>query len=90
MLLVSNIFCILSAVKLVKIRAEAMQLASEMEKGAMATIFYGPDTELGEACKAAETYAKESCVGLAYCGVANYLFPHCKIVAGNEVVSVVF
>lgn len=83
-LVLAGVLTFEKAVKLVKIRAEAMQIAAEMEEGAMLTVLYGADSILGEACKRAEEFAKQSGVGLAYCGVANYLFPHCKIVAGNE------
>lgn len=42
------------AVKLVQIRAEAMQMASDQNPGGMATILYGPDSNLGEACEKGE------------------------------------
>ncbi|KAK9499300.1 hypothetical protein O3M35_002356 [Rhynocoris fuscipes] len=73
-----------TAVKLVKIRGEAMQLASEMASGAMVTVMYGPDSQLGSACFKAKEHAASLGVENPQCAVANYLFPHCKIVAGNE------
>ncbi|XP_050500956.1 probable malonyl-CoA-acyl carrier protein transacylase, mitochondrial [Diabrotica virgifera virgifera] len=38
------------ALQLVKIRGEAMQLAGEAYKGGMATVKYGPDSKLNQAC----------------------------------------
>uniref|UniRef100_A0A023F858 [acyl-carrier-protein] S-malonyltransferase n=1 Tax=Triatoma infestans TaxID=30076 RepID=A0A023F858_TRIIF len=73
-----------TAVKLIKIRGEAMQLASEMTPGAMVTVLYGPDSELGRACIKAKEHAMSLGVENAHCAISNYLFPHCKIVAGNE------
>ncbi|XP_073975724.1 malonyl-CoA-acyl carrier protein transacylase beg [Rhodnius prolixus] len=73
-----------TAVKLVKIRAEAMQLSSEMIPGAMVNVLYGPDSELSKACAKAKEYAQSLGVENACCAISNYLFPHGKIVAGNE------
>lgn len=36
------------AVRLVKVRGEAMQLASEISPSGMATVFYGADSKLGK------------------------------------------
>ncbi|CAH1389582.1 unnamed protein product [Nezara viridula] len=83
-LVLAEVLSFEKAVKLVKIRAEAMELAAEMEKGAMLTVLYGPDSKLSEACIKAKEHAATSGVTKAYCGVSNYLFPHCKIVGGNE------
>ncbi|KAJ8971079.1 hypothetical protein NQ317_014752 [Molorchus minor] len=47
------------ALKLVKIRAEAMQLASEAYKGGMMTVIYGPDSKLNFACLKAKEWAKD-------------------------------
>lgn len=77
----------LSALKLVSIRAEAMQLATEIHKGAMATVLYGPDSKLSYACKRAKDWALERGVELPTCQIGNYLFPHCKVVSGSEEVQ---
>lgn len=71
-------------VRLVQIRAEAMQRASEMYKGGMATVLYGPDSKLSYAVKAAREWCIEKGVENPDCIVANYLYPHCKVVAGSE------
>lgn len=70
-----------------KVRAEAMQIASEMHQGGMATVFYGPDSNLNKALKRAKEWAIERGVEKPECEIANYLFPHCKTVAGSEEVS---
>lgn len=71
------------AIKLVQIRAEAMQLASEEHPGGMATVFYGPDSKLGEACEKAKLWCIDKGIENPECQVANYLYPHCKVVAGS-------
>lgn len=72
------------AVKLVKIRAEAMQNASDAAMGGMMTVLYGPDSQLNYAIKKAKEWAVEKGVERPDCMVANYLYPHCKVVAGSE------
>lgn len=74
--------CVL-ALKLVTVRAQSMQLACEMYKGAMATVMYGPDSNLNFAVKRAKEWALEKGVEKAECKVSTYLYPHCKVVAGN-------
>ncbi|KAG5677290.1 hypothetical protein PVAND_007059 [Polypedilum vanderplanki] len=69
--------------KLIQVRAEAMQIASEKYPSGMATVFYGPDSKLGEACVQAKEWCIEKGVEEPTCQIANYLFPHCKVVAGN-------
>lgn len=69
--------------KLVQIRAEAMQLASETNPGAMATVMYGPDSNLGDACKKAIEWCLDRGVENPDCRIANYLYPHSKVVAGS-------
>lgn len=71
------------ALKLVQIRAEAMQHASEMFAGGMATVLYGPDSELGLACEKAKQWCLEKGIENPECKIANYLYPHCKVVAGS-------
>uniref|UniRef100_A0A146LR85 [acyl-carrier-protein] S-malonyltransferase n=1 Tax=Lygus hesperus TaxID=30085 RepID=A0A146LR85_LYGHE len=83
-LVFAEVLSFAKAVKLVKIRGEAMQAAAELYKGAMATVLYGPDSKIGFACLRAKEYAASRGEEVPYCGVANYLFPHCKILAGSE------
>ncbi|XP_014241555.1 probable malonyl-CoA-acyl carrier protein transacylase, mitochondrial [Cimex lectularius] len=72
------------ALRLVRVRAESMQLAAEMEEGAMVMVMFSPDSKLSFACKSAKEYAISEGIPNAYCGVSNYLFPHSKIIAGHE------
>lgn len=70
--------------ELVRIRAEAMQLASEMHPGGMATVFYYPDTNLNYAMLKARDWAQQRGAEIPECRIANYLYPHCKVVAGSN------
>ncbi|KAH8364260.1 hypothetical protein KR084_004978 [Drosophila pseudotakahashii] len=71
------------ALRLVQVRATAMQAACDQAAGAMAMTIYGPDTNLGEACARAQQWCLDKGVESPYCGIANYMYPHCKVVAGN-------
>ncbi|EDW94758.2 probable malonyl-CoA-acyl carrier protein transacylase, mitochondrial [Drosophila yakuba] len=71
------------ALRLVQVRATAMQAACDQAAGAMAMTIYGPDTNLGEACARAQQWCVDKGVESPYCGIANYMYPHCKVVAGN-------
>lgn len=73
--------------RLVKVRAEAMQLASEMVPSGMMTVLYGPDSRLGFACSVAKEYCQRQGLTEVDCRIASYLYPHCKVIAGNEEVS---
>ncbi|XP_053689343.1 probable malonyl-CoA-acyl carrier protein transacylase, mitochondrial [Sabethes cyaneus] len=72
------------ALRLVQVRAEAMQLASERNKGFMATVLYSPDAKLGIACKEAINWCIQRGVESPECKIANYLYPSCKVIAGSE------
>lgn len=69
--------------KLVQVRAHAMQMACDNATGAMAMVLYAPDTEIGLACGKAQQWCIDKGIEKPYCGVANYLYPHCKVIAGN-------
>lgn len=70
-------------VKLIQVRAEAMQIASDENPSGMATIHYGADSEVSLACHKAKEWCLERGVENPECAIANYLFPHCKVVAGS-------
>lgn len=76
------------ALQLVKIRGEAMQLASETFKGGMVTIFYGPESQLSTALKKAKEWAVDKGDDHPECVIANYLYPDCKVISGSESVSI--
>lgn len=65
-----------------------MQLASEVYKGGMATVFYGPDSKLNFALLKAREWALERGAEKPECRIANYLYPHCKVVAGSSEVNI--
>jgi [acyl-carrier-protein] S-malonyltransferase len=58
-------------------------LASKQYPSGMATVFYGPDSQVGKACTAAKEWCLERGVDNPECAVANFLYPHCKVVAGS-------
>ncbi|KAK5642447.1 hypothetical protein RI129_008614 [Pyrocoelia pectoralis] len=72
------------ALQLVKIRGEAMQLASDVYRGGMATVLYRPDTNLNHALVQAKEWALASGAEQPVCQIATYAFPHCKVVSGSE------
>lgn len=64
-----------------------MQMSSEQNKGGMATVMYGPDSKLNFALLKAKEWALNKGDENPECCIANYLYPHCKVVAGSEEVS---
>lgn len=60
-----------------------MQEAGDANPGGMATIMYGHDAQLGLACTDAKDWCIDRGIENAECAVANYLFPDCKVIAGN-------
>ncbi|XP_044269329.1 probable malonyl-CoA-acyl carrier protein transacylase, mitochondrial [Tribolium madens] len=70
--------------KLVQIRGEAMQLACEAYKGGMVTVMYNPDSKLNQAIRKAKEWATDKGDLMPECQIANYLYPHCKVIAGSE------
>lgn len=60
-----------------------MQIASDQSPSGMATVIYGPDSDVGKACIKAKEWCLERGVENPECAIANYLFPHCKVVAGS-------
>lgn len=80
----AGVFSFEDAIQLVKVRAEAMQLASELTPSGMMTVMYGADSRLGFACNVAKEFCQHKELPLIDCRIANYLYPHCKVVAGNE------
>lgn len=71
------------ALRLVQIRANAMQAACDAVPSGMALILYGPDTQVGTICTQAQQWCLERGVEAPYCGIANYMYPHCKVLAGH-------
>ncbi|XP_026821970.1 probable malonyl-CoA-acyl carrier protein transacylase, mitochondrial [Rhopalosiphum maidis] len=71
------------AVNLVKVRAEAMHYASEIEPGGMANIHIRPDSKLKYAMKMAKDWCLDKGIENPICSISNYLNPDCKVVAGH-------
>ncbi|KAL9909191.1 malonyl-CoA-acyl carrier protein transacylase beg [Glossina fuscipes fuscipes] len=71
------------ALKLVQVRANAMQVACDQMPGGMAMVLYGPDSNIGTACVKAQQWCVDKGIENPHCGVAIYMYPHCKVVAGN-------
>lgn len=74
------------AIKLVKVRAEEMQLASDFHKGGMATIMIKnkKESHLELACAKAKEWCTDAGVENPECVIANHLFPQCKVISGSE------
>lgn len=64
-----------------------MQLASEMTPSGMMTVFLGPDSNLKTACADARAHCQTLGLEVSECQIANYLYPGCKVIAGNKEVQ---
>ena len=75
----------MTGLKLVQVRAEAMQKASEAVPSGMMSVFSDHKTKLGQALLTAKEYCKTRLdIEKPYCQVANYLCTEVKVVAGHE------
>ncbi|VDO25993.1 unnamed protein product [Onchocerca flexuosa] len=72
-----------TALRLIKIRAEAMQECSLRQHSGMITVRVNAATRLEEALEDAKTYASEK-EELPICEVANYLFCGVKVIGASE------
>ena len=74
--------------EVVKVRANAMQKATEEVGSGMMTVFLGADNKLNFAMLTARQYCS-SRLGIEdpVCQVANYLYTECKVVAGHNEVN---
>lgn len=75
------------ALRLVEVRAAAMRAASLARRGGMLTLWLGADANLPHALLRAREHAARSGVPAPVCQVANYLYPGCKVIAGDEEVN---
>lgn len=71
-----------------KIRAEAMQEASEAVPSGMLSILGRPQSKFSFACLEAREHCKTLGIENPVCEVANYLFPDCRVVSGHLEVGV--
>lgn len=83
----TNSVLYIKALRLVKVRAEAMQYASEIEPGGMATVHIRPDSKLNFALKMARDWCQDKGIEKPVCAISNYLNPDSKVVAGHLEVS---
>lgn len=69
-----------------KVRAEAMQKASDATPSGMLSVIGRPQTNYKYAC----LQAREHCLSLGIqnpvCSIANYLFPDGRVIAGHHAV----
>lgn len=72
------------ALRLVELRAAAMRAAAAARPGGMLTVWLAADARLNFALLRAREHAAERGVDAPVCQVANYLYPACKVVAGDE------
>lgn len=72
------------ALRLVELRAAAMRAAAAARPGGMLTVWLAPDARLPLAMQRARDHAAERGLDAPVCQVANYLFPACKVLAGDE------
>lgn len=59
-------------------------MAGEMYKGGMASIFYGPDSEVVQACKKAKEHCIKNNIENPECLISNFMFPRFKVLSGND------
>ncbi|KAK6184743.1 hypothetical protein SNE40_007146 [Patella caerulea] len=84
-LVFSGMLTFRDAVRVVKVRAEAMQRASEIIPSGMMTVFVGHNSILNFAMLAAREYCSQKLhIRDPVCCIANYLYSDCKVIAGNE------
>ncbi|KAM6216500.1 malonyl-CoA-acyl carrier protein transacylase, mitochondrial [Rhynchocyon petersi] len=67
----------------VKVRAEAMQEASEAVPSGMLSVLGTPQSKFSLACLEAREHCKSLGLEDPICEVANYLFPDCRVISGH-------
>ncbi|KAM6961586.1 malonyl-CoA-acyl carrier protein transacylase, mitochondrial [Tautogolabrus adspersus] len=68
----------------VKVRAEAMQKASELVPSGMLSVIGRPQAQYKYACLQAKEHCKSLGMEEPVCSVANYLFPDGRVIAGHQ------
>lgn len=69
---------------MVKVRAEAMQKASELVPSGMLSVIGRPQAQYKYACLQAKAHCTSQGIEEPVCSVANYLFPDGRVIAGNQ------
>lgn len=75
---------VLVALYAVKVRAEAMQKASELVPSGMLSVIGRPQAQYKYACLQAKEHCKSLGIQEPVCSVANYLFPDGRVIAGHQ------
>lgn len=68
----------------VKVRAEAMQRASELVASGMLSVIGRPQAQYKYACMLAKEHCKSQGMEEPVCSVANFLFPDGRVIAGHQ------
>ncbi|XP_029969253.1 malonyl-CoA-acyl carrier protein transacylase, mitochondrial [Salarias fasciatus] len=68
----------------VKVRAEAMQRASELVPSGMLSVVGRPQAQYKYACVQAKEHCRRLGMEEPVCSVANYLFPDGRVIAGHQ------
>ncbi|XP_034018988.1 malonyl-CoA-acyl carrier protein transacylase, mitochondrial [Thalassophryne amazonica] len=68
----------------VKVRAEAMQEASELVPSGMLSVIGRPQANYNYACLQAKEHCESLGIQNPVCSVANYLFPDGRVIAGHQ------
>ncbi|RNA18312.1 malonyl- -acyl carrier mitochondrial [Brachionus plicatilis] len=73
------------ALKLIKVRSEAMQEASQAVSSGLMSVFVNRDSKLNSGMLAARKWCREKLKieEPIECQIANYLFSKCKVIGGN-------
>lgn len=72
----------------VKVRAEAMQEASEAVPSGMLSVLGQPQSKFNFACLEARKHCTSLGIESPVCEVASYLFPDCRVISGHLEVGV--
>ncbi|XP_072311215.1 malonyl-CoA-acyl carrier protein transacylase, mitochondrial [Eucyclogobius newberryi] len=72
------------ALYVVKVRAEAMQKASELVPSGMLSVIGKPQAQYKHACLQAREHCRSLGIDEPVCSVANYLFPDARVLAGHQ------
>ncbi|CAH6791278.1 malonyl-CoA-acyl carrier protein transacylase, mitochondrial [Phodopus roborovskii] len=67
----------------VKVRAEAMQEASEAVPSGMLSVLGQRQSNFSLACMEAQEHCRSLGIENPVCQVSNYLFPDCRVISGN-------
>jgi hypothetical protein len=80
-----DIFLLIKALKVIRVRANAMQEASEKVPSSLMSVFVGKQSELNQAMLAARKWCTQQFkIEEPVCEIANYLFSGCKVIGGNK------